>query len=342
LITFKEPNSIEKLVCATLLGSAFLRYRMTFLPLTILLTNRCNSRCRICNIWNTKPKIDLPIKIIKKILDDKVITNRTYFVLTGGEVLLHPESDEILSLFHNRKYILLTNGLLDDRLIETVNKFGIKRVSVSLDGPTETYKRIRGVDGYANVERVVKGLKGKTDIRLGYVINPWNSRRDLMHVMNFCQRNKINFWVGYYSDMEYFEIGTPPGILYDVSDLFNHPYYSLYHEWVTGNLKMPCLSIFTRPSIRPNGDVVLCDQKEVLLGNLYEENLWDIWTSKRTRKIQKEHVSCNACWSDCSRLFDLDILSWIKPFVSQRILRKTFPQYDWIKIYDHLDRVSSS
>jgi len=328
---------LNKIGLLNSLGSSILRRKLTFVPFAIWATNRCNSRCLICNIWQKKPKIDLPAKTIRKTLNDRAITNNTFFLLTGGELLLHPELEEILSLFRGHNYVLLTNALMVERLTEVVRKYDVKRISISLDGSEETYKKVRGVDGYSSVERAIRELRHDTRIRIDYVISPWNSRKDLIHVMKFCEKYQIELGAEYYTDMEYLEIDRPPGHLYDVSDLIDHPYHRLYQEWVEGNLKMPCLSIFAKPSVRPNGDVMLCDQKEVVLGNLHKESLGEIWSSKRTLGIQRQYISCNSCWSDCSRLFDLEILSWAKTFMSRRLLQRVFPDYDWSIILKYLN-----
>lgn len=337
MIPFRKADFLNRLGILTKLGFSILQHKLTFVPFGVWATNRCNSRCLICNIWNKNPKTDLPAEIVRKILGDRAITRTTFFLLTGGELLLHPECEEIMSLFRGRNYVLLTNALLVERLIEVVRKYDVKRLSISLDGSKETYKRVRGVDGYACVERAVRELRHDTRIRIDYVISPWNSRKDLIHVMKFCEKYQIELGAEYYTDMEYLEIDRPPGHLYDVSDLIDHPYHRLYQEWVEGNLKMPCLSIFAKPSVRPNGDVMLCDQKEVVLGNLHKESLGEIWSSKRAFGIQRQYISCNGCWSDCSRLFDLEILSWAKTFMSRRLLQRIFPDYDWSMILKYLN-----
>jgi molybdenum cofactor biosynthesis enzyme MoaA len=253
LIAFQTPELLNKIGLLNSLGSSILRRKLAFIPFAIWATNRCNSRCFICNIWKKEPKTDLPAETIRKILNDRAITNNTFFLLTGGELLLHPELEEILFLFRGHNYVVLTNALMVERLTEVVRKCHVKRVSISLDGSEETYKKVRGVDGYSSVERAVRELRHDTLVRIDYVISPWNSRKDLIHVMKFCEKYQIELGAEYYTDMEYLEIDRPPGRLYDVSDLIDHPYHRLYPEWVEGNLKMPCLSIFARPSVRQIG-----------------------------------------------------------------------------------------
>lgn len=336
-----STGALRKLANVAAVSSAILRRKLRFFAVPILATNRCNSRCLVCNIWRKEPKVDLPIEIFRRILKDETVSDRTGFVLSGGEFILHPEYHEILQLFRGRSYWLLSNCLLPDRLIKAVREFKVPRLSISLDGPRTIYKTIRGVDAYSKVEQVVRELRDSTRINIEYNVTPWNTRKDLIHVADFCRKYHVDLWVGYYTEQEYFETATSAGRLYDVNDLIDHPYHRFHGEWASGNLKMPCFSIFARPLIRPNGDVVLCDPKEVVLGNLHQKSLKEIWTSKNTRAIQKQYTSCNGCWSDCHRPLDFDMISWAKTFIPRIVMQRILPGYDWPRIYEYFSRTSA-
>jgi len=331
-------NSV-KLKQFGLFGYSVLRRKLGFVETPIFATDRCNSKCIICNVWKKMPKTDLDPEIVKKLLCSKVFRSSSRFILTGGEFILHPKHQEILSVLNEsgKYYILLSNGLLPDKLIGVIREFEVKHVSLSLDGTAQTYRKIRGVDGYSSVERVVEELKD-TDVlvNIGYTVSPWNSRSDLLHVMDFCQKHKATLSVGYYCKMEYYGVGGHGGELYSVSDLINHPYHKLYPLWATGDLTMPCLGAFLKPVIRPNGDVEICEPLEIKLGNLYEEDMEQIWHRKRTKLLQKECFSCNGCWHDAQRLCDISALSACKSLVPSWILDRFFGKSDWNRIYQLL------
>lgn len=314
---------------------------MLFAQLPVFITDRCNSKCLICNIWKKQPKTDLAVEIIDEILRDKIITNRTSFCVAGGEPMLHPKIEEILGLFQGRDYLFLSNGFLADRLVSLVREFRIKRLSMSLDGPPETYKRMRCIDGYSRVEKVVNELKDdKVHIYINFVVSPWNTREDFKHVVEFCKKHHVELLMGYYENMEYFDTTKQAGRLYDIRDLItsppfhfhSHPYFDLYNDWISGGLKIPCFSVFLRPVIRPNGDVELCEGKTIKLGNLYERSLGEIWNSKKTRELQRKYMHCNACWADAQRPYDLRISSLLKTFVPSVLLNEVFGKCDWKKI----------
>lgn len=329
-------NRTNKLKRSMLLGYSLLGRKLAFAEIPIFATDRCNSKCLICNIWKKKPKTDLDPEIVRKILSSKILSKFSSFILTGGEFILHPKCEEILSLLNEsgKNYTLLSNGLLADRLIEIIRDFEVKNISLSLDGSPETYRKIRGVDGYSHVKEIVEELRDDSvHISIGYTISPWNSRNDLLHVMDFCTKNAVSFSVGYYCSMEYYDASKHDGTLYTVDDLINHPYHRLYPLWVSGDLNMPCLSIFLRPVIRPNGDVDICEPLQIKLGNLYEQDLEEIWRNQRTRMLQKRNFSCNGCWHDAQRLCDIHAISAFKSLVPALVLDRIFGKSDWRRIH---------
>lgn len=299
--------------------------RRQIVELPIYATNRCNSRCRTCHIWEKQPKQDLDPDVIRRVLADPAVARGTHFFLTGGEFLLHPRYEEILSLFRGRKYTLFSNGILAERLLEAVEKHRISSVALSLDGAPETYQVVRGLDNYANVEQVVRSLHHKINIIIGYNINPWNSPEDFLHVLEFCRRYKLRLSVGFYMGVEYYSTTGPEAPLYTVADHLHRPYVELYPNWATGALDLPCFTIFFRPVVMPNGDLNLCEAKEIKLGNLAEQSLSQIWNSSQTRQLQQSYLHCNACWLNCQRMKDITLTALLKSLVPGFLWRRHFP-----------------
>jgi MoaA/NifB/PqqE/SkfB family radical SAM enzyme len=310
-----------------------------FDTIPIFITTRCDSRCQICGIWK-KGNIDLDVEVINGILNDRIITRFSSFIVAGGEPLLHPRFDEIMPLFYGRKYLFLSNGLQPRKLVEAVRKYKIRNLGLSLDGTPETYKRVRGVDGFSKNEEVVKELKDdNVNIYVNFVVNPWNSREDLKCVIDFCKKYGVFLIVGYYQNIPYFGTTRPAGQLYDIDDLLltssllepRHPYFSLYHEWAAGHLRFPCFSVFLRPTIRANGDVDLCEGRESKLGNVHEKSLGEIWASRKTRVLQLLSYSCNSCWGDNQRSRDAVVASVLRSLFPPALLKAVLGRYDWEK-----------
>jgi MoaA/NifB/PqqE/SkfB family radical SAM enzyme len=111
--------------------------------LGVTLTNRCNIRCIMCNVWQTP--WDIPEKTVKEIMELLPYLQRIFW--QGGEVFLSPYFEELfekISLHKNIRQDINTNGLLID------NKWARKLVRAnaniifSIDGVTKkTYESIR-------------------------------------------------------------------------------------------------------------------------------------------------------------------------------------------------------
>jgi radical SAM protein with 4Fe4S-binding SPASM domain len=125
------------------------------LKLNFCLTYWCQYRCKTCNIWQRKPTDELTT--------DEVITfirrnpHITWVDLTGGEIFLRPDIDEILEAVVTGwpRLALLhfpTNGFLTDRIVASAQRIagrgpGQTVITVSLDGDEQLNDEIRGIKG---------------------------------------------------------------------------------------------------------------------------------------------------------------------------------------------------
>jgi Fe-coproporphyrin III synthase len=134
--------------------------RIATLPLAIVyITDRCNSKCITCDYWRYG-QTNMALPVAQKLAAELPSLGTQMVLVSGGEPLLHPRWWELASLFRERvrDVVLLTSGILLPKNIERVTNM-IAHTIVSLDGATpETYHYIRGVDGFALVERGVRAL----------------------------------------------------------------------------------------------------------------------------------------------------------------------------------------
>ena len=111
------------------LGVALLKSTVTRpsapLKLNFCLTYWCQYRCKTCNIWQRKPTDELTTdEVIALVRENPGIT---WADLTGGEIFLRPDIDEILDAVVTgwRRLALLhfpTNGFLTDRIVKSVER----------------------------------------------------------------------------------------------------------------------------------------------------------------------------------------------------------------------------
>ena len=175
--------------------------------LMLYATDLCDSGCKHCLIWTKRPTTVLSLDTIKKIMQSKCVHSSTNIGLEGGEFLLHPEAEVILSWFrtHHPNFDLFSNCLRPDHLIAMVKKHPPKRLYISLDGPRETYRDMRGKDGYDSVLKVIQALKGSVPIFVMFTLSPYNDFDDLEHVAELCEKEQVFLRVGIYNNIPFFD-----------------------------------------------------------------------------------------------------------------------------------------
>jgi len=137
--------------------------------------------------------VNLSLDDIINIMNSKCVTKRTIIGLEGGEFILHPEADKILGWFdtHHPNYTLLSNCLAANKIISSVKNHHPKHLYISLDGNKETYRYMRGRDGYDNIIEVVEACKDLVPVSLMFCLSPWNSFEDMEHVIGIARKYDI-------------------------------------------------------------------------------------------------------------------------------------------------------
>ncbi len=156
----------------TLLDSAKLEFQQRFhrihvFPIVALcLNNICDSRCGTCAIWKNNDLLKLaadrqmPEALLRDLYELLAQWRPRQVLLSGGEPALHPSFTEVIWRVAAMRaaVCLITNGLL----LNTFSPEELRPVSefyVSFDAPDrESYREIRGVDGFDRLARSVQLL----------------------------------------------------------------------------------------------------------------------------------------------------------------------------------------
>ncbi len=310
--------------------------------LMLYATTKCQSRCKHCSIWKKEEEY-LTLDDIKSIMNSKCITSGTTVGLEGGEFLLHPEADRIMEWFYGNhpKYTLLSNCLSPSKVIEAVRKYHPSHLYVSLDGDRDTYRRMRGCNGYDKVIEVIEAVKEEVPLSLMFCLSPWNSFKDMEYVIGIARQYDVDVRIGIYGTMEFFETTADllaadiehfaaqiPENIHDTSENFD--FVALYDEWRNGNLRLRCHSIFSELVIHSNGNVPVCQNLNVMLGNIHDSPLDEIFNPKRSYEIQcgKSH-GCNGCWINFHRKYDIILLRNLERIFPKRLIEKFYGEYHW-------------
>lgn len=198
--------------------SRFIRIRP--ISLILLVTDKCNARCVMCNIWKEGVSLghELSYHDYVHFLANRIFSNVTAVMLSGGEALLRPDVVELAGLIVRslprvNKVTIATNGLATDlvtrrvgQIAETVKSCNASRsilrkvhlfIQVSYDAVSATHDRIRGPNAH---ERVTKTLQNLVALRRQYdflkisagcVIQPINLA-EIEQVYDFLKLNAIS------------------------------------------------------------------------------------------------------------------------------------------------------
>lgn len=309
--------------------------------LMLYTTSRCQSRCRHCHIWE-KPRQDLSLSDIRRIMSAKCVRPSTTVGLEGGEFVLHPQADEILGWFrqHHPNYTLLSNCLAPERVIAAVRQHRPLHLYVSLDGDRETYLAMRGVDGHDRVIRVIEELKGELPISIMFCLTPWNDLSDMDYCIGVARRYGIDIRIGIYGTMSFFDTSAEmldsdsdflsriPRSIHDTSENFD--FVALYEYWRRGELRLPCRSIFSELVVHPDGTVPICQNLGTSLGNIHDRSLDDIFNSEESLAMQRRHCrSCNGCWINFHRKYDIILLRSLERMMPKRFVQRLAGKYQW-------------
>lgn len=308
--------------------------------LMIYSTTICQSRCKHCNIWQ-KPVEHLSLEDIQRIMQSRCVTKRTTVGLEGGEFILHPQANEIMAWFQKNhpNYTLLSNCLTPNRVIDAVRNYKPRHLYVSLDGGRETYQRMRGRDGYDKVIEVIEALKDEVPISLMFCLSPWNDFKDMEFVIDVAKRYQVDVRIGIYGTMAFFDTTSEllaaddfvkqiPQRIHETQE--NYDFVALYDEWRKGNLRLRCQSILSSLVIHSNGDVPICQNLDVVLGNVHQQSLDEIFNGSAASKTQCQYShECNDCWINFHRKYDIILLRNFERLMPKSLIERFYGHYQW-------------
>ena len=133
----------------------------TLLPTTLnlMVTDACNSRCVMCNVWDSKQEKEFTPSELSEILKDPLFENLKSIGVSGGEPTLRRDLPELFQVLAGKKGIrgisLITNALNESAAISQLDRCnGICKeagvsfsVMVSLDGIGSVHDSVRGRKG---------------------------------------------------------------------------------------------------------------------------------------------------------------------------------------------------
>ncbi len=124
------------------------------------------------------------------------------------------------------------------------------------------------------------------------------------------------------------EAGVPPLLIKEFGE--NYDYINLYQNWTKGQLRLRCHSILDSVVILPNGDVPICQNLDVKLGNIFTSNLDEIFNGPENAKKQQFYShNCNQCWVSYHRKYDIILYRTFEKYFGKWATGKMLGYYKW-------------
>jgi len=289
----------------------------------INITNRCNYECSYCIVDGGKNEDELSHKQLYKILDEAHSMGVRYIGFSGGEPFYYPQFMDILELYLPHFGInIVTNGSLIDKNIAEKLKYLSKEhnlsLRISLDGPTANiHEFFRGKGTYKTAINAIQLLlENNVPIGVYTVLH----RHNINHFQKFLyflkslginvvralplfpmgRGNKLTQYV--LDKQEWWHLLESREYLeqkFSISILLESPLDFLLSS-SPGIQAKPCIAGYLYLGVAPNGDIFPCPyMMEMVLGNINESTLYDIWTNSRVlaslRDTNLLKGSCAAC-----------------------------------------------
>jgi MoaA/NifB/PqqE/SkfB family radical SAM enzyme len=162
------------------------------LSLHILLTDSCVNKCNMCDHWKTENKKHLSLDAIKELWTEMNYYGGESICLTGGDPILHPNFEEILSL--KRKFelgIICTGNFKNDFDFNLLK--GLSWLRFSIDSLNSLkYKMIRGLDNLRSriLPNVIKSKDYVEKVGINFTIQKMNAD-EITEIIGFCVENGI-------------------------------------------------------------------------------------------------------------------------------------------------------
>lgn len=299
-------------------------------------TDNCNSRCVMCDVWKTKSVNELTSADWRKIFQDKLFWQIQHVGISGGEPTLRTDLVEIVQTIIDtlpklKSLTITSHGFHVKRweeflpqIINLCNKDGIQfRLNLSIDGVGEVHDKVRGIPGgYEKTIRTINLAKGMgVDIELQSTISSSNvyntgqilalakqvnSRvvfRQATNIIRLENASSISKVELNENEKSYFaDFLLSEQVQSYLPNLQRGLFYKNLTRQLTTNGKRQAPCYFQNEGIllTAHGDMYHCSISSEKMGNVFEDSPYRIYFSDKSSAIRERLLQhkCTVCIHD--------------------------------------------
>ncbi|MBL7147681.1 MAG: radical SAM protein [Nanoarchaeota archaeon] len=293
--------------------------------LDILITDKCNQNCVMCN--RKKFDKELSLEEFKNYVNQTANWGIKHINISGGEPLLR--KDDSIELIEQAKKrgiftTLVTNGsLLNKKTCEELFNSGLDVITISLDGLEKTHDRIRGKGSFKkiiialqNIQKLRRGNRFVSNIVT--VVMKYNYKElvdvyelavkygveNIMYQCILDETKEQKYWLDE-EDIKLLkqitnELITIKRLKGKIGN--QEEFFKSLPDYFNRNLKNErCYAGYDEMIVNPDGSLSTCTG--IILKNTLIRNIKKLWRAKEYNLIRKEMKKCKKpcmvlCWSD--------------------------------------------
>jgi radical SAM protein with 4Fe4S-binding SPASM domain len=300
---------------------------MEYTPFLLVfhITGRCNLQCVYCYA-SSYDRADLKIEEVQDVLSQAARLGTRHVILSGGEPLLHPDFYEIAEYAKELrlKVHITSNGtMIDEIAAEKLRSLDVN-VTISLDGScAEANDPLRGEGTFSSAINSIDNLINScvyTSMRMTLVKQNVNEVRNyielaIQHNVNRCIIERVTGIIEIPQSMELEPSSTDIFRSFKIMSEYrnanglnvgsNDPLWLLFRKDLLEkyanrtHICGGCTAGVASITVNPDLTVTPCPRLPIMVGNLKEDSLEDIWHNSdvlqnlRNRDFFDGCSSCN-------------------------------------------------
>jgi radical SAM protein with 4Fe4S-binding SPASM domain len=300
------------------------------------ITERCNWHCKHCYQSEEYKKEELSLAQMKVVFNQYILLikhlgihrNSAFINVTGGEPFMRKDFFEFLKYLHKKGHLfnlgILSNGsFITKKNAKKLKSLGVSYYQISIEGLEEYNDSIRGKGSFKKIIRAIKILNSE-GIRTHTSLTLTNDNiKDIPELCNILEKagtHKIN-------TRRLIPIGTGTQFKNQIIEPLALQNYYILSKKINENFKKEgkefyihigcesgvfndevlnekekknCAIIDGRIiTVMSNGDVLPCRRLPVVIGNVINQNLFELWYSSNflweLRNLNNAHPFCKKC-----------------------------------------------